>query len=200
MCIRDELTPDQGAGLIARLRPDDPVLAEFLQSPTGAARMIALHELTGGSPRLWTILADVVTIELLDELVPAVEMLLEELVAYYQQRLWDLGPNEERIVTALATGPVSRTATDLATDLGLDQRTTGTTLGRLAESRWVRGRKVPGTDQRTTWYELREPLLRHYFQYRIDAHDQQLSLIVEMLRHWYDPTARERHLGQVSPG
>jgi len=36
------------------------------------------------------ILAGCASVELLDELVPAVEELLEKLVAYYQQRLWEL--------------------------------------------------------------------------------------------------------------
>ena len=193
-----ELTADEGAELLRHLRVDDDDLTEFLATPAGLARIQALHALTGGSPRLWTILADVVTVDQLDDLVPAVERLLEELVTYYQQRLWDLGENEERVVMALATGAVSQSATQLAQELGLDQRSIGSTMGRLAESRWIRGRKIPGTDQRTTWYELREPLLRHYVQYRTEQRSE-LSLIVEMLRHWFDPTAREQHLLRVPP-
>ncbi len=195
----DELSAEEGGRLLALLRADDRDLNEFLVSPQGLARVQALHALTGGSPRLWTIFADVVTIELLDDLVPAVERLLEELVTYYQQRLWDLGPNEERVIMALATGAVSQTATELAAGLGLDQRTVGTTMGRLAESGWVRGRKVPGTDQRTTWYELREPLLRHYVQYRTERRSE-LTLVVQMLRHWFGLRGLEVNLTSVAPG
>ncbi|MGI8686786.1 MAG: tetratricopeptide repeat protein [Acidimicrobiales bacterium] len=195
----DELTKEEGSALLTLLRPGDAALAGFVATPTGQARLEALHQLTGGSPRLWTILADVVSVELLDELVPAVERLLEELVGYYQQRLWDLGPNEERIVEALATGPASRTATELAVQLGIDQKVVGTTLGNLETGRWVRGAKVVGTDQRSTWYQLREPLLRHHFQYRTGGTGL-LALIVEMLRQWYDPSEREHHLTWAGPG
>ena len=86
--------------------------------------------------------ADVVTVELLDDLVPAVERLLEELVTYYQQRLWDLGPNEERVVTACSHLGRLTDSHAAAEELGLEQRTIGTTMGRLSDARIVRGRKV----------------------------------------------------------
>ena len=194
-----DLTAEDGTELLTRLRADDTELVPYLATESGMARVQALHALTGGSPRLWTIFADVVTVDLLDELVPAVERLLEELVTYYQQRLWDLGPNEERIVIALGTGAVSQTATALAHDLGLDRNTIGTTLGRLEEARWVRGGKVAGTDQRSTWYELREPLLRHYLQYRNES-TSELTLVVTVLRHWFDLRTMEKHLTSVAPG
>jgi hypothetical protein len=48
------------------------------------------------------ILSDCISVELLDELTPAVEGLLEGLVPYYQQLLWDLSANEQRLIRALA--------------------------------------------------------------------------------------------------
>lgn len=189
----DELGIDDAATLLIQLRPGEQELHDFIRSDTGRARLQALDDLTGGSPRLWTILADVITVDLLDDLVPAIEKMLEELVPYYQERLWDLGGNEQAIVHALGTGSPSQTATMLSEVTGIDQRTAGTTLGRLAESRWVRGRKEPGTDQRATWYELREPMLRHHFQYR-DGVSGPLVLVIDILRAWYDPDAREQLL------
>ncbi|MFT5530715.1 MAG: hypothetical protein ACI91O_000728 [Candidatus Poriferisodalaceae bacterium] len=194
----NELNLEEGTQLLAHLRPEDPDLLAYVESQSGQARLQALSHLTGGSPRLWTILADILTVENLDELVPALEQLLEELVTYYQQRLWDLGPNEEAIIESLGTGQPSQTATELAAATGLDQRLAGTTLGRLAAAGWVRGRKVPGTDQRSTWYELREPLLRHHFNYRTN-NTEPLTLVVQILKIWYDPTTRLAQLRDAAP-
>jgi hypothetical protein len=72
-------------------------------------------------------------------------------------------------------------------------------LGRLATNRWVRAEKAPGTDQRATWYRIREPLLRHHLHYR-SAVDQPLPLIVELLRAWFDPSERRSHLLRMRPG
>jgi len=171
----------------------DTELTELLDSEKGEARLAALHALSGGSPRVWVILADCASVTGLDELVPTVEQLLEGLVPYYQQRLWELPANEQRLVTELGRGPEAATVQQLAAATGLNETTAGKTLNRLTEARWVRADKRPGTDQRTTWYRLREPMLYHHFQYR-STDGEPLRLLVAVLRVWFDPEERRRHL------
>ncbi|MGH2367435.1 MAG: AAA family ATPase [Chloroflexota bacterium] len=194
-----ELSLAEGTELLCRLASDDhdDRFVEFLESPKGQARLAALHNLAGGSHRLWMVLAAGATVELLDELVPAVEQLLENLVTYFQQRLWELPANEARLVRALGTGPPSATVRDLAAACGLDERTAATALGRLSDAGWVRREKLPGADRRRTWYRLREPLLRHHFQYRSTGIEP-LRLIVEILRAWYDAYERSGHLAAAA--
>ena len=198
----EELGVEEGAQLltyIARERGDDD-LAAFLQTDRGFARLQAINHLAGGSPRIWMILSDCISVELLDELTPAVEALMEGLVPYYQQLLWDLSDNEQRLVSALAEGSVqAMTVTMLAEATDIDQRSAATSLGRLAQARWVRAEKPSGLDRRTTWYRLREPLLRHHLHYR-SAVDQPLPLIVDLLRAWFDPRERRGYLLQAEPG
>jgi hypothetical protein len=198
----EELNVEQGRELLIRLAQEsgDTALAEFLATDKGVARLRAINALAGGSPRIWMILSECLTVESLDELVPAVEALLEGLVPYYQQLLWDLSPVEQRLVRELADGPQqAATVAELAKAAGIEQRVAASTLGRLADIRWVRSEKVPGLDKRSSWYRLREPMLRHHFHYR-SATDQPLPLIVEILRAWYDPDERRRHLSHAEPG
>ncbi|MGH9278063.1 MAG: tetratricopeptide repeat protein [Acidimicrobiales bacterium] len=196
----EELTLDEGSELIRRLaqQDGDERFVEFLHTPKGRARLAALHHLAGGSPRLWMILTSCATVDLLDDLVPAVEELLEKLVTYYQQRLWELPGNEQKLVRELGTGPPSASVGELAEACGLDERTAATALGRLADAGWVRREKLPGTDQRRSWYRLREPLLRHHFQYR-QTDGEPLRLIVDILRIWFDAEERHAQLSSVSP-
>lgn len=196
-----DLTLDEGIELLRRLAVEDgdEAFARFVQGPRGRARLAALHHLAGGSPRLWMILAGCASVDLLDELVPAVEDLLESLVAYYQQRLWELPGNEQKLVRALGTGPASASVAELAARCALDERTAATALGRLAEAGWVRSEKVPGTDQRRSWYRLREPLLRHHLQYREAGGQEPLRLIVDILRAWFDPLDRRAQLAAARP-
>lgn len=196
----EDLSLDQGRQLLVHLarHSGDESLAAFLASNKGLARLEAINALAGGSPRIWMILSECLTVELLDELVPAVEALLEGLVPYYQQLLWDLAGNEQRLVRELATGPhQAATVAELAASCDLEQRTAATTLGRLKDLRWVRREQAPGLDQRSTWYRLREPMLRHHFQYRASA-GQPLTLIVELLRAWFDPSQLRDQLGAAS--
>lgn len=198
----DELDVEQGRELLIRLAQSsgDTALAEFLATDKGEARLRAINALAGGSPRIWMILSECLTVELLDELVPAVEALLEGLVPYYQQLLWDLSPVEQRLVRELADGPhQAATVAELAKAAGIEQRVAASTLGRLADIRWVSSEKVPELDKRSTWYRLREPMLRHHFHYR-SATDQPLPLIVEILRTWYDSEERRTQLTLAEPG
>lgn len=195
----DELDLDEGRQLLIHLAHEsgDEALAEFIATDKGESRLRALSSLAGGSPRIWTILSECLTVELLDELVPAVETLLEGLVPYYQQLLWDLSPVEQRLIRVLADGAhQAATVAELADAAGVGQRVAATTLGRLADIRWVSPEKAPELDQRSTWYRLREPMLRHHFHYR-SATDQPLPLIVEILKAWYDPAERRAQLARV---
>lgn len=163
------LSPEQGAELLLELaRPTgDDAMVDFLASRTGRARLRALATLSGGSPRFWALVANSATPELLVDFVPAVDAVMEAVAPYYQQRLLALGGNEQRIVTALATHRwAAAPVREIAVAAGLEQRVAASTLGRLVELGWVRAEKVPGTDQRTTWYRLRDPLVRYHFWHR----------------------------------
>lgn len=209
----DDLSSSDGAELLRRLAvfADNDVLAAFLETSRARARLEAVTHLAGGSPRIWMVLAGCLTIENLDELVPLVKALLDELVPYYQERLGSLGRNERKLVVELcrtsqiqADGSVQtvangmRTATELAEACGLDRASATTSLNRLLASRWVRRRKLDGTDQRATWYEIREPMLRHHLQYRSAGSDN-LQMIVGFLREWYSLTERRQHLASATP-
>lgn len=182
-----ELTVDETADLLAcaaRRRGDD-ALADFVESPTGHHRLQVIHRLAGGSPRLGHILSERVDAQSLDELVPAVEALLDRLAPYYQQRLWQLPASEQRLVAELARGWAPRTVGDLASAVGVSNQSAATALGRLAASRWVSARKSATGDKRASWYDLTEPMLRYQLQYR-ELRGEPLRLIVEFLREFHD--------------
>ncbi|WP_111512326.1 tetratricopeptide repeat protein [Mycobacterium kyogaense] len=181
--------------ILARQRGDEE-LAEFLETATGRARVEAVARLTGGSARIWMVLSGCMTIASLDALIPAVEDLIEGLVPYYQQLLWDLPPNHQAVVRQLAEGPTAAmTAAQIASATELSQQTVSKVLGLLQEGRWVGTEKLAG-DRRKTWYSLREPMLRHHFQWR-STRSQPLELIVELLRAWYDPQELKMHLATI---
>lgn len=206
-----DLTMEDGAELLRRIAhtSGDRQLAEFLERPEATARLRAVTDLTGGSPRMWTVLSGCMTVELLDELVPLVQTLLDDLVPYYQERLGSLPANERKLVVEMCrtTEVVSggkivrrmqgmRNVNDLAQACGIKPQVAATSLKRLAEKRWVKRTKRPGTDQRTTWYEIREPLLRHHLQYR-ESRGETLRVIVSFLRDLYSAEERLRYLADV---
>ncbi len=194
------LTVDEGVELVQRLleQHGQGDAAAALSTPKSRTRLEAIHHLAGGSPRIWSIFAGVVDLANLDDLVPAVEALLEELVPYYQQVLWDLSPTEQRIIDTVARLGSALTVSQIAERSGLEVGTTATTLRRLAKVGWVAARKSSGLDGRQSWYELSEPLLRHHLQYR-DGRSKELPLIVEIIRAWFDRAHRSQMLIEGDP-
>lgn len=194
-----DLSVAEGAAMVklaAGSRGDDD-LAAFVDSPVGIERLQVIHRIAGGSPRLWQILSGCIDVNSLDELVPAVESLLDRLTPYYQQQLWQLPPGEQRIVVELARGWERRTVSDLAAAVGVSNQSAATALGRLAASRWVTSSKSP-EDRRSTWYDLSEPLLRYQLQYR-EERGKPLRLIVEFLRAFHSRDQLLEELGTVTP-
>ncbi|MCL2137199.1 MAG: AAA family ATPase, partial [Coriobacteriia bacterium] len=196
------LSAEEGRELLLILANDkgDSQLVEALNSDWGEARIEVVSHLTGGSPRIWLVFFDCLTIENLDELIPAVECLVEELVPYYQTLLWDLTNTQQAIVIKLAEKEsVVMTASEIAAATGHSQQTVSKQLGLLKAKRWVRDLKLPNGDQRKTWYELREPMLRHHIQWRSTG-GEPLRVIIDILMNSYSSTKLRDYLSLVEPG
>lgn len=162
-----DLSVDDAVTLLnqAAQRRQDTTLGMFLQSMRGRERIAAIHRLVGGTPRTWHLLSECADATSLEAVSPAVGALLDRLAPYYQQRLWQLPAGEQRLVVELARSPGPRTVTDLADAVGVSNQSASTALGRLAADHWVTSSKTD-EDRRTSWYDLTEPLLRNYVQYR----------------------------------
>jgi DNA-binding MarR family transcriptional regulator len=156
-------------------------VAEFASSNTGRQRLSTIHRLIGGSPRLWHLLADVADVAAVDEVTPVVHALLDQMAPYYQQRLWELPAGEQRLVVELARGRQARTVGDLADAVGVSNQSAASALGRLSDGRWVSSSKAPDGDRRTSWYDVTDPLLRYWVQYR-EGNPEPLARAIERLR------------------
>ena len=161
------LTDTDAAALLrlaARHRGDDKLVA-YLRSPDGGADVAALHRVVGGAPRMWHLLSECADPDSIAALTPAVEALLDRLAPQLQQRLGSLPTGEQRLVVELARGDGPRTVSELAAAVGVSNQSASAALGRLAAEHWVRSAKADG-DRRTSWYDLTDPMLRRYVQFR----------------------------------
>ncbi len=157
-----DLTVPQVAEILTR---HAPTLADFTETPEGAARIADIHALLGGAPRVWQLLADVADVPMLQAVTPAVEAVLDRLAPLHQQRLWELAPSEQRLIVELARAGGPRTVSDLAAAVGVSNQAAAAVLGRLSESHWVTSSKDEA-DRRSSWYDLTDPLLRQVLRLR----------------------------------
>ncbi len=178
---------------LARLKKDD-ALAEYLLTPTGHARVQAIHDLAGGNPRIYLIFSEFLTKEALDDLVrPFEETADRQLTSYYQERLRWLSAQQQEIIQFLCHHGQPVPVKAIAEGLFTTHNSITGQLKVLREMRYVisnqRGREV--------FYELAEPLMRLALQIK-ETHDRRpLTLIVDLLRVWYEKEELERRLAPL---
>jgi tetratricopeptide (TPR) repeat protein len=176
-------------GQIASLntvRDDHHDLAVFLQSVQGRARVRAVHHLAGGNPRVYTLFAQFMTRESLDDLVDAFMKMLDDLTPYYQARMKELSNQQRKIVELLVDRRQAVMVKDIAETCFIDQRAVASQLRELKKKGYVVSNEVG----RESFYELREVLMRFCMEVK-KFRGRWVELIVDFLKIWYRPDQRQ---------
>lgn len=181
---------------IARLNGNEE-LAKFITTVRGKARMRAIHRLSGGNPRLYLILSDFLTKEVLDDLVRLFEETVDrQLTPYFQERIRWISPQQQEIVQYLCQLVHPASVKEIAEGVFAKQNTVSSQLKQLRE----KGYLVARSRGKESMYELAEPLMRLSFQVKEMNNRQPLALIVDFVRVWYDRQDIERRLEGILPG
>ena len=188
----EELTVDSAMELmrrIAKLNGDGKLLG-YLSQERARSRFAAIETLAGGHPRIWLLFAGCISVEAIDELVPLFLKALDELTPYYQARLAELGDQQQELVVLLSETGGALSNRDLAERSGIAQNQVATMLRQLTERGYVRPAEIPervaGGDNRMSFWELREPLMRLCLDVK-KSRGEPLRMVIEFLRAWYGP-------------
>jgi tetratricopeptide (TPR) repeat protein len=167
-------------------------LANFLQTPGGKARVRAVHHLAGGNPRVYTLFAQFITRESLDELVQAFMKMLDDLTPYYQSRMKELSNQQRKIVEFLVDRREAVMVKEIATQCFIEQRVVSGQLLQLRNKGYV----VARANGRESFYELTEVLMRLCMEVK-KYRGQWVKLFVDFLRIWYRPAERQKKLAML---
>jgi DNA-binding Lrp family transcriptional regulator len=198
----DELSVDDALELmrrVAKLREDDELL-EFLDTPQARARASAVQALAGGQPRIWMLFTGCLSVQALDELVPLFMESLDDLTPYYQSRVGSLSPQLQQIVMMFCRQGSALSNKAIAEGTGIDERRVATAIKDLERKGYVR---KPTSilesvgDERISWWDLREPLMRLSLDVK-SSRGKPLRTIVEFLKLWYgEPVPQQSTLGRL---
>jgi tetratricopeptide (TPR) repeat protein len=186
----DELTLASATELLQRVAElqEDTDLLRFLGTETANRRLAAIEALAGGHPRIWLLLAGCISIAAIDDLVPLFLKALDELTPYYQDRLRELSDQQQELIVLLAEAGGALSNRTLAERSGIGQNQIATMLRQLTDRGYVRpaqlDKEVATGDQRMSFWELREPLMRLCLDVK-QARGKPLRMVVEFLRSWY---------------
>jgi hypothetical protein len=104
-------------------------------------RLLAIYRMTGGSPRLALMLYEWIATEEISEVKQPFWMLLDRITPYYQDRMSDLGPQEQAVLETMALiRDEPKTPAAIAERMRMKPAQTSALLGRLPfDSRNCRG-------------------------------------------------------------
>jgi tetratricopeptide (TPR) repeat protein len=192
----EELTFEEAVTLgknIASFLKDD-ALAFFIQTPTGRARIRAVHHLAGGNHRVYVIFSEFLTSKSLDELVNPFMHMLDDLTPYYQARMAWLSPQQKKIVEYLCEQRGAVPVKEIARHCFMSHQTAAGQLKHLREAGYVHSEATG----RESFYELREPLMRLCIELKKNRGDP-IRLLVDFLRLWHSRTKLEQRLLALQP-
>lgn len=165
--------------------------AALWQRVTGRAlaepRGRALEVLTGGNPRLLTLLAAIAGDAPLDALVLDLTRLIDEQTPYFKSNIDALAPQEQRVFAALAELWEASTAREVAERTRLPVNTVSAVLGRLESAGVVTAIEISPRRKR---YQLAERLYNIYYALRRGGGgEERVRFAVDFIAAYYDPDA-----------
>jgi DNA-binding transcriptional ArsR family regulator len=176
---------------IAEVQGDEE-LVQFLSTGLGQDRVRVVHELAGGSHRVFVVFSQFLTKKTLDELVNAVLEMLDDLTPYYQARMSYLSPQQRKIIDFLASRGRPIPVKDIAQYCFITHQTASGQLKDLQEKVYVSSEALG----RESWYELREPLMRHCLEVKKNR-GEPVRLLVDFLRIWYSRDELEKRIQEL---
>ena len=155
-------------------------LKAFFRSEAGQGRIRAIHEITGGNPRLLVIFYQFVDRESIEDLSgPFLEM-VDNLTSYYQEQMQPLPALQQKIVEFLCERRSPATVKEIAQSCFVKHQIASTQLKRLTVRRYVQSTRVG----REAYYELREPLFRICFEVKENM-GYPIRLFIDFLGRFY---------------
>lgn len=172
------------------LRPlDDDEVAVLWKALTDAgiprARALAVRILTGGNPRLITVLARFTKNPDLSCLRQDLELLIDEYTPFFKANIEALPPVERKVFVTLADIWAPATAAEVAERARMETSKVSALLGRLMRRGAVE--VVEDDEPGRRRYELTERLYNLYHLLRRPSADGRVRALVDILVHLYEP-------------
>ncbi len=155
-------------------------LQEFFTTEIGRGKARAVHQLTGGNPRLLVIFYQFLDRGSIEELASPFLEMVDSLTSYYQEQMQPLPALQQKIVEFLCEYRAPASVKEIARSCFITHQTASKQLGRLSERRYV----IATALGRESFYELREPLFRICFEVKENL-GYPIRLFVDFLGSFY---------------
>ncbi|MGB0743375.1 MAG: tetratricopeptide repeat protein, partial [Opitutales bacterium] len=119
-------------------------------------KIYALYRMTAGNPRLNVMLYELIAHDSITEVRQQLEVLLDRITPFYQDRLNDLPPQERAVLETMARmRDMAKTPAAITERMRLSQNKTSMLLKRLSDAHYIHSFPNPA-DKRSRIYAIRE--------------------------------------------
>jgi len=184
--VIEELDQEQTLALVkTHLEWDqhEDLLQQFAQLKP---RILAMHTLTGGNPRLIMMLYELIVQYNLTEIKTRFHQLLDRITPFYQDRLKDLPPQERALLETIALMRFEkRTPVNIAKRFRKPRHQTSVLLKRMTEAGYL-SVSVNPNDKRSRLYRIKEGFFDIWLAMNESrAQRKYLPYLVDFFTLWY---------------
>lgn len=155
------------------------------------SRLQALYHFTGGNPRLAIMLYDLIANQNITEMKVELDLLLDKLTPFYQERMKDIPPEQCKLLEAMAILPEGCTPTKLAEQTRMSATIVRALIARLEKVGYIRKEQ---RRRKKTVYILSDRFFRIWHQINHSRGRRgQMQYLLEFFADWY-ASREEREL------
>jgi tetratricopeptide (TPR) repeat protein len=192
--ILDQLTEEETLELIRKNLEweSSSILARFSEM---RPKILALYRMTGGSPRLTMMLYELIAHEAVSEVTAQLQVLLDRITPFYQDRLRDLSPQERAVLETIATmRDVVKTPKAIAERMRMKATQVSSLLSRLQNSHYLKSLENP-KDKRSRLYVIREGFFDIWLAMNVSRVERQrLPFLVSFFDQFYASVEERREI------
>jgi tetratricopeptide (TPR) repeat protein len=196
----DHLTEEQATELVRRSLEWDKRSDLLEDWDLLHPRLLALYRMTGGSPRLTVMLAELIAKDSIIEVKQQFRILMDRVTPFFQDRLKAISGSQECAVleTMAAMRDQEKTPASIAKRMRMKPTQVSTLLGRLADQRLVRSSPHP-KDKRVRIYSISEGLFDLWLSMNISrGARERLPFLLDFFASFYpDQLAREKKRAEL---
>ena len=179
----EQLSPDEQKMMLCRLAAQDGNSGFETYVEKYRSRLRALYHFTGGNPRLTIMLYSLISHQAITDVQSELDLLLDELSPFYQDRMRDMSEQEAKVLETMALLPEGCTPTELATEARMGAKTVRALISRLGDAGYVRAEQ---RREKKTIYILPERFFRIWHQMNHSrATRGRLRYLLEFFSSWY---------------
>jgi uncharacterized protein len=154
------------------------------------SRIRAIYHFTGGNPRLIVMLYELISNQKISEIKSEINLLLDQLTPFYQDRMKDISQLEGKIIETMSLLPEGTTPTEIAKEARIEAKKVRAILTRLERAGYIRKEK---RKKKQTIYIIPERFFRIWHQMNHSrAARKKIQYLFEFFSSWYS-TKEERN-------